>query len=111
MTKKRALGKGLGALIPTGEALAATPETREGGIRQVPASAIAPNPHQPRQHIDPQALDVDPEFSKCPFGACEPLDSTQRARVLEAMDWLVDNCNVDAESFVNRPGSTGDCFA
>lgn len=57
MTKKRALGKGLGALIPTGDALVTTSQSAQGGIKQVSVSAIAPNPHQPRQHLDPQALD------------------------------------------------------
>jgi ParB family chromosome partitioning protein len=57
MTKKRALGRGLGALIPAGEALAATAQGSATGVRQVSVSAIAPNPHQPRQHFDPQALE------------------------------------------------------
>jgi ParB family chromosome partitioning protein len=52
MTKKRALGRGLEALIPTG-----APETGKASIRHVSVLAIAPNPHQPRQHFDPDALD------------------------------------------------------
>jgi len=50
MTRKRALGKGLGALIPSSEGRHASE-----GLR-VPVNDIAPNPHQPRQHFDPKAL-------------------------------------------------------
>jgi ParB family chromosome partitioning protein len=49
MNRKRALGKGLGALIPIGEG-------SDSGMREVPVDAISPNPHQPRQHLDPGAL-------------------------------------------------------
>lgn len=49
MSKKRALGRGLEALIPsTGDSYS--------GLRQVPVDVIAPNPHQPRQRLDPDAL-------------------------------------------------------
>ncbi len=46
---KSGLGKGLGALIPTGQP---TP-----GLRRVHIDAIVPNPRQPRTQFDPQALD------------------------------------------------------
>ncbi len=49
MNTKRALGRGLDALIP-----AADPA--RPGLRQVPVHQIAPNPHQPRQRFDPDAL-------------------------------------------------------
>ncbi|MGD8397715.1 MAG: ParB/RepB/Spo0J family partition protein [Anaerolineae bacterium] len=49
MTKRRGLGKGLEALIPMGEEPA-------GGVVEVPVSAIAPNPMQPRAALDPEAL-------------------------------------------------------
>jgi ParB family chromosome partitioning protein len=50
---KRGLGKGLGALIPT-----TLTELTEAvaSIREVPVDAIAPNPLQPRQKQDPDAL-------------------------------------------------------
>ena len=52
MSKKRGLGRGLGALIPG--------ETSEGeqqtGLRQVPIAAIRPNPHQPRSVMDEEKL-------------------------------------------------------
>lgn len=47
MAKKRGLGKGLGALIPISET----------GHSEVPVDAISPNPMQPRQKLDPEALE------------------------------------------------------
>ncbi|MBN1315844.1 MAG: ParB/RepB/Spo0J family partition protein [Anaerolineales bacterium] len=62
MTKKRGLGKGLEALIPTGAAAAAAqwgemqPE-QQTGVRMVPLDNIDPNPHQPRSPIDREELE------------------------------------------------------
>jgi len=61
MSKRRALGRGLEALIPTGGALAPDRQAQharaaQSGIRQVSVQAIAPNPYQPRQHLDAEAL-------------------------------------------------------
>lgn len=47
MAKKRGLGRGLGALIPVSGP----------GPAEVPIDAIAPNPMQPRQKLDPEALE------------------------------------------------------
>ena len=47
MAKKRGLGKGLGALIPVSET----------GPTEVPVDDIAPNPMQPRQDLDLEALE------------------------------------------------------
>jgi len=49
MNPRRALGRGLEALIPTGPAVSST-------VRQVHVDAVSPNPHQPRQHVDAEAL-------------------------------------------------------
>jgi ParB family chromosome partitioning protein len=49
---KRGLGKGLSALIPSTEGT----EAAAAGLRQVPVDAIIPNPLQPRQKQDPDAL-------------------------------------------------------
>lgn len=51
MTKKRGLGKGLGALIPT----AASAEIQRGAV-EIPIDQISPNPHQPRHVIDQDKL-------------------------------------------------------
>lgn len=59
---RRALGRGLGALIPTGEIeviedagdeLQAVPGMQ---FVEIPVAEIAANPNQPRQHFDPDAL-------------------------------------------------------
>ncbi len=48
MPKHTGLGKGLDALIPTGE----TTVTSAGGVMQIPVEQIQPNPHQPRIHFN-----------------------------------------------------------
>jgi ParB family chromosome partitioning protein len=54
------LGRGLGALIPTGPAEDATPESSQPvhGARfaELPLDRISPNPLQPRTHFDEEAL-------------------------------------------------------
>jgi len=45
------LGRGLGALIPTG-----TVAEQAGGLADIPTSDIRPNPQQPREHFDEEAL-------------------------------------------------------
>jgi ParB family chromosome partitioning protein len=51
MTKKRGLGKGLGALIPP----ATSSETQSSAV-EIPIDQISPNPHQPRHAIDQDEL-------------------------------------------------------
>lgn len=66
--RRRTLGRGLGALIVNTEhapapdwddATAASGDTPPGdaGYRLIPTAHIAPNPHQPRAHFDPTALE------------------------------------------------------
>jgi ParB family chromosome partitioning protein len=45
------LGRGLGALIPSG-----TVAEQAGGLADIPTAEIRPNPHQPREHFDEEAL-------------------------------------------------------
>ena len=53
MARPGGLGRGLGALIPSGELAGAA----EGeGLRQVPVGAIVANRRQPRRHFDEEAL-------------------------------------------------------
>jgi len=48
---ERGLGRGLGALIPTGGRLA-------GGYREIAVASIVPNTNQPRTHFDEEPLDA-----------------------------------------------------
>lgn len=50
-TKRQALGRGLDALIPTGERPA-----QGAAVRQVPIDRIVPNPRQPRTVLDSEKL-------------------------------------------------------
>ncbi|HHW12198.1 MAG TPA: ParB/RepB/Spo0J family partition protein [Firmicutes bacterium] len=50
MNKTRALGKGLGALIPQLE------EEDLQNTQEIPVESIEPNPYQPRRHFDPESL-------------------------------------------------------
>jgi len=54
MARQGGLGRGLGALIPPGAAEHRAPSGT--GYREIPISAIRPNPYQPRDAFDEQAL-------------------------------------------------------
>ncbi|MBN1832393.1 MAG: ParB/RepB/Spo0J family partition protein [Deltaproteobacteria bacterium] len=60
MTKRRALGKGLSALIPDGNGLSRGNET----FFQCPIEEIEPNPYQPRQVFDGPELEAMKESVK-----------------------------------------------
>ena len=51
LVKRRALGRGLGALIPQG-----TPANPPPADRRVLVTEIRPNPHQPRRYFDDARL-------------------------------------------------------
>ncbi len=51
MARPGGLGRGLGALIPTG-----TVAEQAGGLADIPTAEIRPNPQQPREHFDEEAL-------------------------------------------------------
>lgn len=51
MARPGGLGKGLGALIPTG-----TVQDAGSGLQQIPVASIRPNPQQPREHFDEESL-------------------------------------------------------
>ncbi len=62
--KRRALGKGLGSLIPEvrggdplGTAAAPRAGGGEGGVAELPLDRIRPNPYQPRRAFDAEELD------------------------------------------------------
>lgn len=54
MTRKRGLGKGLGALIPS--SMPAGGDDSPSGVVELAVSQISPNPHQPRQVMNPDEL-------------------------------------------------------
>jgi ParB family chromosome partitioning protein len=57
MARKPGLGKGLGALIPEGEANeVAVSSPTEGPLRRVPVASIRPNPFQPRKAFNDDSL-------------------------------------------------------
>lgn len=51
MARRSGLGKGLGALIPTGEAA----DSQSTALQEIPVSDIRPNPNQPRAYFDEEA--------------------------------------------------------
>ena len=51
MARPGGLGRGLGALIPTGATVEPT-----AALQDIPISAIKPNPQQPREHFDEETL-------------------------------------------------------
>lgn len=51
MARRSALGKGLGALIPSESA-----SDRGSALLDIPVSSIHPNPHQPRENFDEETL-------------------------------------------------------
>lgn len=61
MARPGGLGKGLGALIPTSESTPVVLEPSSSaaeatGLMEIAVTAIKPNPYQPRQHFDEEAL-------------------------------------------------------
>ncbi len=73
MSKKRGLGRGLGALIPADS----SQDSVAGGVRTVPVNIIVPNPHQPRGRMDMQKLE-DLAASIKTHGLIQPLIVTER---------------------------------
>ncbi len=66
MARRSGLGKGLGALIPTD----AAPE--ESPFQEIDISHIVPNPYQPREHFDEEAL-VSLAASIAEVGVVQPV--------------------------------------
>ncbi len=60
MSKKRALGRGLSALLEDSEKIPPTSlreEVMQAGINDIDIAAIVPNPKQPRKHFDDDSLE------------------------------------------------------
>lgn len=90
-TKRRGLGRGLGALIVNTATTPASPEVvaqaDAGGLRMVPVEQLAPNPHQPRSNFDEIAL-AELAASIQAHGIIQPLVVTANPTALGAY-WLV----------------------
>ncbi len=71
MTKRTGLGRGLGALIPQTESAPAV-GLPSPGVNEVSVDQISPNPRQPRDAMDPQAL-ADLAESIRTHGLIQPL--------------------------------------
>jgi ParB family chromosome partitioning protein len=56
MARSSGLGKGLSSIIPTTERAHAAGDDTAPLLAEIPVSAIAPNPHQPRVHFDEESL-------------------------------------------------------
>lgn len=69
MTTRRGLGKGLGALIPAGDGETSRPPA---GVAEVSVADIAPNPRQPRENMEPAALEELAESIRT-HGLIQPL--------------------------------------
>ncbi|MDQ2873234.1 MAG: ParB/RepB/Spo0J family partition protein, partial [Candidatus Eremiobacteraeota bacterium] len=71
--QKRGLGRGLGALLGDGPALAAQSSETDGTrVRHIPISLISPNPFQPRKTFENGALE-DLKRSIAEFGVLIPV--------------------------------------
>lgn len=72
MSKKRGLGRGLGALIPVDE----SPSVDQGIVRVLAVGDIRPNPHQPRTVLDQEHLNELADSIR-EHGLIQPLIVTQ----------------------------------
>lgn len=67
---KRGLGRGLGALLGSSDAMTSSPPVR--GLINAPVGSISPNPHQPRTTFDAAAL-VELQASIVELGVLVPI--------------------------------------
>jgi ParB family chromosome partitioning protein len=80
---KRALGRGLGALLPPAPEPAAPPA---GGaqVLEVPVESLAPNPYQPRKSFSPEAL-AELAASIRSSGVLQPIVARRRGERYEIL--------------------------
>ena len=76
-TKRGGLGKGLEALIPTGQNPSTGTAVGTTGVMQVPVNQITPNPRQPRTRFDPGELE-ELAASIREHGVIQPLIVSQK---------------------------------
>jgi len=68
VARRSGLGKGLGALIPTGESV----DSSSTELQEIPVSRVRPNQHQPRAYFDEEAL-VSLTASVRELGVLQPI--------------------------------------
>jgi len=68
VARRSGLGKGLGALIPTGEVV----DSGSTALQEIPVGQIRPNQHQPRAYFDEEAL-VSLSASIRELGVLQPI--------------------------------------
>jgi len=68
VARRSGLGKGLGALIPTGESV----DSSSTELHEIPVSRVRPNQHQPRAYFDEEAL-VSLTASVRELGVLQPI--------------------------------------
>lgn len=76
MSKRRGLGRGLGALIPSASSSQSTDSETAAGASEISIDQITPNPHQPRQDFDEEQL-RELANSIAEHGLIQPLVVTQ----------------------------------
>src|SRR5690606_4872493 len=86
MSKKKALGRGLNALLSDSEKeerlesdIPVVHATPSGSIAEIPVDQIEVNPFQPRTHFDQEALEELAESIKVP-GITQPIPVRKLAR-------------------------------
>jgi len=72
MVKKKAMGRGLSALLTDAEAQNAIQQSGNKGIAEIPVASIQANPFQPRVEFDEMALEELAESIKV-HGIIQPI--------------------------------------
>jgi ParB family transcriptional regulator, chromosome partitioning protein len=81
---KRALGRGLGALLPPAAEPIAAAESGTSRLLAVPVEQLGPNPYQPRKSFSPEALDELAASIKA-SGLLQPIVARRRGEQYEIL--------------------------
>ena len=92
--KRKALGKGLSALLPDPE-----PAQAEGGALSLPLESLDPNPYQLRERMDPQRLAELAEEKAANPMLDDGVVAKRRATLSEAYERVRDAINTTETRF------------